>query len=376
MNIRLLLICFVFASCQRVKIVERVTTLQVGEETQLTVQGAVDRADLAWYSAKPLVAEVDQEGVVTGINEGEVYIRMVISANEQLLDSVKIVVEAAAVDSSRVDTQDLTEVGSFTRGIEGPARGPDGNIYAVNFQQQGTIGVVTPEGKADLFITLPEGSIGNGIRFNSRGEMLIADYKQHNILKVNMQNREISVHAHEDAMNQPNDIAIMGNDIVFASDPNWSASTGQLWRIMPDGTVTLLEDNMGTTNGIEVSPDEKTLYVNESVQRKVWAYDLSSDGEISNKRELISFPDFGMDGMRTDVEGNLYITRHGKGTVVKVSPEGEILKEINTKGALPSNIAFGGPDGRTCFVTLQDRGCIEIFRADSHGRSWQMPKDS
>ncbi len=372
MNIRLLLICFVLASCQRVKIVERVSTLQVGEEKQLTVQGAVDLADLAWYSAKPLVAEVDQEGVVTGINDGETYIRMVLAANEQLLDSVKIVVEPSDVDSSRVDTEDLTEVGSFTRGIEGPARGPDGKIYAVNFQEQGTIGVVSPKGDAALFITLPEGSIGNGIRFNSQGEMLIADYKQHNILKVNMQNQEISIHAHEDAMNQPNDIAIMSNDIVFASDPNWSASSGQLWRILPDGKVTLLEDNMGTTNGIEVSPDEQTLYVNESVQRKVWAYDLSPEGEISNKRELISFSDFGMDGMRTDVDGNLYITRHGKGTVVIVSPQGEILNEIYTKGELPSNIAFGGADGRTCYVTLQDRGCIETFRAQSPGRSWQM----
>ena len=372
MNFRLILICLLFASCQRVKIVERVTNLQVGEEKKLTVQGAVDRADLAWYSAKPLVAKVDQEGVVTGVNEGETYIRMVLSANEQLLDSIKIIVELSKSDTSRVDTEDLTEVGAFTRGIEGPSIGPDGNIYAVNFQEQGTIGRVSPEGEAELFITLPEGSIGNGIRFNSQGEMLIADYKQHNILKVNMQNLQISVHAHEDAMNQPNDIAIMRNDIVLASDPNWSASTGQIWRIMPDGTVTLLEENMGTTNGIEISPDEKTLYVNESVQRKVWAYDLTAEGEISNKRELISFPDFGMDGMRTDIEGNLYITRHGKGAVVKVSPEGEILKEIFTRGELPSNLAFGGPDGRTVYLTLQDRGSIETFRAESPGRSWQM----
>ena len=49
---------------------------------------------------------------------------------------------------------------------------------------------------------------------------------------------------------------------------------------------------MGTTNGIEVSPDERTLYLNESTQRNIWAYDLSSEGEISNKRLLIKFPDF------------------------------------------------------------------------------------
>jgi sugar lactone lactonase YvrE len=202
--------------------------------------------------------------------------------------------------------------------------------------------------------------------------MLIADYVHHNILKIDMQTREVRVYAHEPRMNQPNDIAIGANDIVYASDPSWSESTGQIWRIDPDGTVTLLEAHMGTTNGIEVSPDEGTLYVNESVQRNVWAYDLSSKGEISNKRLLIQFPDFGMDGMRCDVQGHLYITRYGKGTVVKVSPEGETMLEIELTGKNPSNIAFGGPDGRTCYVTLQDRGNIEVFRADQPGRSWRL----
>lgn len=287
---------------------------------------------------------------------------------------------ASAEDETNSDTllyqsRDFTEEGSFTKGIEGPAVDADGNLYAVNFQEQGTIGRVTPEGEASLFVRLPEGSVGNGIRFNQARDMLIADYPQHNILKVNMADQSISVFAHNDAMNQPNDITITSNDVLFASDPNWSEGTGQLWRIDPDGSTTLLEENMGTTNGVEVSPDEKTLYVNESVQRKVWAYDLSPDGQISNKRELITFPDFGMDGMRCDIAGNLYITRHGKGTVVKLSPSGEILQEIKMTGELPSNIAFGGPDGRTAYVTLQDRGCVETFRVEEPGRTWQMRKN-
>jgi len=113
------------------------------------------------------------------------------------------------------------------------------------------------------------------------------------------------------------------------------------------------------------------LYVNESVQRKVWAYDLSGDGAISNKRLLIEFQDFGMDGMRCDVDGNLYIARHGKGTVAKVSPKGELLKEIPLMGKKPSNIAFGGPDGKTAYVTLQDHGNIETFRVETAGREWK-----
>lgn len=268
--------------------------------------------------------------------------------------------------------QEFTPLNGFTSGIEGPACDAAGNLYAVNYERQHTIGKVTPDGDASVFVELPPGSIGNGIRFNSEGFMFIADYTNHNVLKVDMNTRKISVHAHEPTMNQPNDLAIGANDILYASDPNWGASTGQIWRVDTDGNVTLLEADMGTTNGIEVSPDEKVLYVNESAQRNVWAYDLSPEGEISNKRLLIQFPDFNMDGMRCDIEGNLYITRHGKGTVAKLSPTGEVLLEVQLTGKLCTNIAFGGPDGRTCYVTIADRGNVEVFRANLPGRSWQL----
>ena len=269
---------------------------------------------------------------------------------------------------------EFTKPALFPSGIEGPAVDANGILYAVNFDSTGTIGKVDSNGKASLFVNLPEGSIGNGIRFNSKGDMFIADYTMHNILKVDMDTKEISVFAHNADMNQPNDVAIMDNDILFASDPDWKNSKGQIWKIDTDGTISLLEGNMGTTNGIEVSPDNKTLYVNESVQRNVWAYDLSPTGEISNKRLLIKFEDFGMDGMRTDVQGNLYITRHGKGTVVKVSPKGEILKEVQLKGKTPSNIAFGGKDGTVAFVTLQDNGNFETFDTEHPGREFVMNK--
>ena len=268
--------------------------------------------------------------------------------------------------------QEFTPVNGFTSGIEGPACDADGNLYAVNYARQHTIGKVTPDGTQSIFVELSDGSIGNGIRFNSSGFMFIADYTNHNVLKVDMDTQEISVYAHEPTMNQPNDLAIGANDILYASDPNWAESTGQIWRVDTDGKVTLLETDMGTTNGIEVSPDENILYVNESAQRNIWAYDLSPEGEISNKRLLIQFPDFNMDGMRCDVEGNLYVTRHGKGTVAKLSPAGDVLLEVALTGKLCSNIAFGGPDGRTCYITMADRGNVEVFRADVPGRSWQL----
>lgn len=268
---------------------------------------------------------------------------------------------------------DLTKPNLFVEGIEAPAF-YDGFLYAVNFQKSGTVGKVNPQtGECELFVNLPEGSIGNGIRFNSKGEMLIADYKKHNVLKVNMKTKEISIFANENRMvgNSPNDLAISSTDVIYASAPNWADNTGSLWKIDTEGKVFLLEKNMGTTNGVEVSPKDDFLYVNESVQRKIWKYNLSPKGEISNKKLLIEFADHGFDGMRCDNDGNLYVCRYGAGEVAKISPEGKILQTIKLTGKNVSNITFGGQDGKTCFVTLQDRGNIEIFRVDQAGKFWK-----
>ncbi len=264
----------------------------------------------------------------------------------------------------------LTQIGEFTPGIEGPACDAAGNIFAVNYGQQGTIGRVRPDGVGEVFVKLPGDSIGNGIRFDSDGSFYVADYMQHNVLKVDPKTRKVSVFAHHDGMNQPNDLAIAPDGTLYASDPNWAEGNGQLWRIDRDGKVTKLADGMGTTNGIEVSPDGKTLYVNESKQRNIWAFMITADGSLTNKRLIRKFPDHGFDGMRCDLDGNLYITRYGKGTVVKMTPEGEILREIPVLGSRPSNLCFGGPEGRTVYVTEVDARRLVMFRVDRPGRSF------
>jgi sugar lactone lactonase YvrE len=268
---------------------------------------------------------------------------------------------------AQTESTDLVPEGTFTSGIEGPAVDAKGNLYAVNYGDKGTIGVITPCGTHSLFVTLPEGSTGNGIRFNAIGDMFVADYTGHNILRVDMGTKAVSVFAHEPLMNQPNDITIAPNGTIYASDPAWAKNTGKLWMITPSGNVKLLLDEMGTTNGVEVSPDGRLLYVNESVQRNVWVFDIEADGSLSNKRLFYSFPDFGMDGMRCDEKGNLYICRYDKGTVLVVSPEGKSLHEYWCKGNKPSNITFGGRNNKQIYITLQDRGCIEAFEALNPG---------
>lgn len=272
---------------------------------------------------------------------------------------------------------DWVSDGIFTQGVEGPAVDKNGVLYAVNYQQEGTVGKVTAKGESAVLLKLTDNSVGNGIRFDSQGNMYIADYVNHNILTITAANLNdkkqqpiAEVFAHSPLMNQPNDIAIMANGILFASDPNWTKNTGQLWRINKNGEVTLLEKNMGTTNGIEVSPDNKALYVNESVQGNVWQYQLSEDGDITDKKLLIHFDKHGLDGMRTDQQGNLYIARYGAGVIAIVSPQGKVLREVKLKGQFPTNVAFGGVDGKTVFITMQKRGAIEKFVGEYKGRSF------
>ena len=186
-----------------------------------------------------------------------------------------------------------------------------------------------------------------------------------------MKTKEITVFAHNPDMNQPNDLAIAPDGTLYASDPNWDKGTGQVWRIDTDGKTTLVAEKMGTSNGIEVSPDGKTLYVNESVQRNVWAFDIAKGGSLRNKRLLKKFDTHGFDGMRCDADGNLYITRHGKGTVAVLSPAGKVIREIDVLGKHPSNLCFGGPDGRTVYVTEVDKQRLVRFRVDTPGLAWK-----
>jgi sugar lactone lactonase YvrE len=265
----------------------------------------------------------------------------------------------------------LTEKNGFTPGIEGPACDAAGNLYLVALKRPADIAKVTPDGKAEVWVELPGKSAGNGIVFDKKGMMFVADYTGHNVLKIDPNTKKIEVFTHEPTMNQPNDLAIAPDGTLYASDPNWGKSTGQVWKIGTDGKVTKVAADMGTTNGIEVSPDGKTLYVNESVQRNVWAFPIKADGTLGEKKLLKKFDDHGFDGMRCDVDGNLYVTRYGAGTVVKLSPEGKVLKEIDVLGKSPSNICFGGPDGRTAYVTEVEHKRVVQFRVDKPGLAWQ-----
>lgn len=224
--------------------------------------------------------------------------------------------------------------GTFTSGIEGPVVDQFGNLYVVNFGKEGTIGKVDHFGKAVLFISLPDSAVGNALQFNENGFLLVADYVGHRIFQIDTTSLKCEVLLRDVRMNQPNDLTV-SKHLVYMSDPKWSLSTGNLWMMNHKKELVLLEKNMGTTNGLVLSPDGHKLYVNESVQRNIWVYDVLSDGTLAHKKLFHRFNAFGMDGMKCDVEGNLYIARYDAGVIDVLSPSGQLIKEVKLIGKKP-----------------------------------------
>jgi sugar lactone lactonase YvrE len=118
-----------------------------------------------------------------------------------------------------------SRTGEYTFGIEGPAADLDGNLFVVNLGKAGTIGKISAGSSvSEKFIDLPEGSVGNSIRFARDGTMFIADYNRHNIFEIRKGSLEPAVWFHSDLMNQPNDMTIANDGTIYASDPNWKGT--------------------------------------------------------------------------------------------------------------------------------------------------------
>jgi sugar lactone lactonase YvrE len=285
-----------------------------------------------------------------------------------------VIASPAIAGEALFQSKQLTPPGEYTFGIEGPAVDRRGDLFVVNFGKAGTIGRL-PQGTAqsELFATLPEGSVGNAIRFDAEGRMFVADYKKHNILLVGPDGTQVETWFHSDDFNQPNDLTIAADGTIYASDPNWKLRDGRIWRISKsaDGRVLgekmTAERPMSTTNGIDLSPDGKTLYVGESDTREIWSYRIDGTRLVAPKL-IKRFWDFGIDGLRTDAEGNLFVARILKGTVAVLTPQGKLTREIKLSASEPTNLAFGGSDGKTIFVTQRQGGFVESFRTDRPGR--------
>ena len=198
--------------------------------------------------------------------------------------------QSNAAEDTLFVSKRITPEGEYTAGIEGPAVDASGNLYVVNFQQNGSIGkVAAGASQSQLFVLLPVGSIGNGIRFDRQGRMYVADFKKHNVWVIERGQTTAQVYFHSDQFNQPNDLAIAADGTLYASDPRFaSPAGGQIWRITRGadgkgrGEVMSSTRPLGVTNGIDLSPDGATLYVSE--------FEFAAGMGLSPRRQQIARP--------------------------------------------------------------------------------------
>ncbi|MCG2588832.1 SMP-30/gluconolactonase/LRE family protein [Rhodohalobacter sulfatireducens] len=222
------------------------------------------------------------------------------------------------------------------------------------------------------------GELGsNGLYLSLEGDLLLAQHGDRRIARMDAPLDEPGVNFTTIAgsyngqrLNSPNDLVQHSNgDIYFtdppygleeqADDPSKELDFQGVYRVTPEGEVILLTDELSRPNGIEFSPNEKTLYVaNSSGENPIWmAYDVTEDGNIANGRVFHDASDFvgvdpgSQDGMDVDANGNIYAT--GPGGVWIFSPDGTVLGKIKTNK--PTANCTIGQDGKTLFITASDQ---------------------
>src|ERR1700683_3517307 len=174
-------------------------------------------------------------------------------------------------------------------------------------------------------------------------------------------------------LNRPNDVVVKSDGCIYFTDPWTSPTAPQQWdlqysgvyRVTPDlGTLSLLTDDFVLPNGLAFAPDESVLYINDSRRGHIRAFDLMPSGMLAKQTDRV-FADLrgdepGVpDGMKVDVEGNVYCG--GSGGLWILDPSGKKLGRIAHGASATTNLAFGGDDWRTLYFTSRNHlGAVNV----------------
>jgi len=305
---------------------------------------------------------------------------------------------------------------------EGVAAGHDGYMYFSDitftkfckdpsglYNQAGNIWRYDPKSGETTIFRSPSG-MSNGLKFDRDGNMIAAlgaDYGGRMLIKTDMTTGKsyiLSGLYNGRPYNALNDISIDEKGRIYFSDPRYLGHEPvfqpgfAVYRLDPDGSVDRIVTNGGKTNGVLVSPDQKTLYVvsndngwlgfmqlDETDQPPIvsahllQAYDLADDGTVSNRRVVIDYsklypdkPCSGPDGIITDVDGNLYMAErceHRPGIAVR-DPSGKELAFISTGEELPTNVGFGRGDESNVLYVTSGKSVYKIKMAKN---GYQLP---
>lgn len=268
--------------------------------------------------------------------------------------------------------------------LEGPAIDAAGNVF---FSDMAGNRILKMDAKGVVTVFRADSGRTNGNCFDAMGRLIDCEGSEHGpgrrrMVRTDMKTGEVTVLTDKfdgKRYNSPNDVCVDNTGRIWFTDPRYRAERADLemdveavYRIDLDGKVTrvLTQKDVDRPNGIAVTPDAKTLYVIDSHpkvggNRKIWAFAIQADGTLKDRRLVYDFAKGrGGDGMKLDSQGNLWVAaginqpRGNPGEsldvpagVYVISPQGKLLGRIPIPEDLITNLAFGGPDGKTLYVT-------------------------
>ncbi len=247
--------------------------------------------------------------------------------------------------------------------LEGPCFDTAGNLQVTDVPH-GRIFRISPGGS---WTQLAEyDGEPNGLALHPDGiRLYVADYK-HGILSLDLSTRRIEpvlARRNSERFKGPNDLVFGRNGDLYFTDQGQTGlqdPTGRVYRLRPDGRLDCLLANGPSPNGLVLSQDEQVLFVAMTRDNAVWRLPLLPDGSTAKVGRFALFHGTsGPDGMAMDRKGNLLVAHASLGSVFVLSPQGEVIARIRScRGATTTNLAFGGPEGRTLFITESETGTV------------------
>ena len=224
---------------------------------------------------------------------------------------------------------------------------------------------------ASVFRENSNGAMGN--RFDAQGRLYTCESHTRRVTRTDKKGKVevLAERWQSKRFNAPNDLAVRKEGDVYFTDPAFGnqQDTRELdffgvYHISRKGELEAIAKPKGRPNGIALAPDGRTLYVSNSDEKNVRAYDLDKNGAASNERTLVAGIEGVPDGICVDEKGDLYVAAN---QVEVYSPEGKPMGTVRTEET-PSNCTFGDPDLKSLYITA--RTSVYRARLDVKGISY------